>query len=174
MPTNGLLAFQHHGQVCFSAERIVVMESIADKFIDLLKQKALEFPQQQGVNTRIVNIAYNMLVEAQEKGAEFILGKPEKLSEYSLAPVLLMKTTRDMKIWDEESFGPSATVIIVQNDEELIEVVNQSSYGLDAYLHTRDMKRAVDIAQQLEVGRVRVNNPAHEGLILWYCHMSLC
>lgn len=123
----------------------------------------MEFPQGQGVNTRIVKNSYDMLVDAESKGAKFILGKPEYINETTLAPALLTNVTKDMKIWDEESFGPSATVIIVEDDEEAIRVVNESSYGLDAFVHTRDMKRALYMARQLEVGKLRVNGTTHEG-----------
>ncbi|KAJ9613288.1 hypothetical protein H2200_003230 [Cladophialophora chaetospira] len=155
-------ALIHHGQVCFSTERIVVMQSVADQFIALIKDKAMAYQQGSGVNTNIVNNSYNFLVDAKEKGATFILGEPQYCSETSLQVALLTGVNKTMKMWDEESFGPSATVIIVKNDAELVEVVNESSYGLDAFLHTKDMKRALAIARQLEVGRVRVNNPAHE------------
>ena len=156
-------AFTHHGQVCFSTERILVIQSVADKFIELLKIKALEFPQTLGVSSKIVKNAFDTLVDAKDKGARFILGEPERLSEISLAPTLVTGVTKEMRIWDEETFGPSATVIIVENDADIIDIVNESNYGLDAFLHTRDMNRAVNIARQLEVGRVRVNSPAHEG-----------
>lgn len=153
----------NHGQVCFSCERIIIQRKVADKFVNLLKQKAVEFPQAQGVNTRIVSNAYNMLVDAESKGAKFILGKPKYLNETTLAPTLLTNVTKEMKIWDEESFGPSATIIIVGDDDEAIRVVNESSYGLDAFVHTRDMKRALYMARSLEVGKMRVNGTTHEG-----------
>ena len=139
---------------------------MADKFIALLKTAALNHPPSRGVNARIVRNSYDMLADAESKGAKFILGKPEYLSETSLAPVLVTGVTKDMKMWDEETFGPSTTVIVVENDEQAIDTVNESNYGLDAILFTRDMKRAVDMANELEVGRVRVNGTAHEGKFL--------
>jgi acyl-CoA reductase-like NAD-dependent aldehyde dehydrogenase len=153
----------NHGQVCFSCERVIIQRKIAEKFLELLKQKATEFPQAQGVNTRIVENAYNLLLDAELKGAKFILGRPEYLNETALAPVLVTDVTKDMKMYDEESFGPSATVIIVEDDEEAIKVANETSYGLDAFVHTKDMKRALYMARELEVGKLRVNGTTHEG-----------
>lgn len=143
------------------------MESVAAAFIGLLKQKAREYPLSCGVNARVVKNSYDMLKDAEKKGAEFVFGGPEYLTETSLAPVLLTGVTKDMSISDEESFGPSASIFVVKDDSELIIVVNDSVYGLDAFLHTRDMTRAVNIAVNLEVGRVRVNSAAHEGM--WLC-----
>lgn len=156
----------HHGQVCFSCERIIVQRKVASRFVELLKQRAIEFPQAQGVNTRIVSNAYSILVDAESKGAKFILGKPEYLNEHTLAPALLTNVTKDMKVYDEETFGPSATVIIVEDDKEAIKVANESSYGLDAFVHTHDMKRALYMARQLEVGKLRVNGTTHEGKLM--------
>lgn len=156
----------HHGQVCFSCERIIVQRKVADKFINLLKQKAAGFPQAQGINTRIVSNAYNILVDADSKGAKFIFGKPEYVNETTLAPALVTNVTKEMRIWDEETFGPSATVVIVDDDDDAIRVVNESSYGLDAFIHTKDMRRALYMARRLEVGKLRVNGTTHEGKLL--------
>lgn len=141
------------------------MRSVADSFIDLVKKKTLQWPQTHGVNARIVRTSYEMLTDAQSKGAEFILGKPEYLSETSLTPAILTGVTKEMKIWDEESFGPSTTVVVVDDHQQAIRVVNESNYGLDTILFTKDMKRAIEIAQELQVGRIRVNSVAHEGTL---------
>ena len=159
--------------MCFSTERIIVLKSVADEFLALLKQHVLQFPQHHGVNERIVQNAHEMLSEANDKGAKFLLGKPEYLSKSSLAPCILTDVTSDMKIWDEETFGPSTTIIVCNNDDEAIAIVNQSKYGLEAAVFTRNMQRALSVARQLEVGRVRVNGSPHEGeyrdCFLW-CH----
>jgi acyl-CoA reductase-like NAD-dependent aldehyde dehydrogenase len=160
MPTP---AFNHHGQICFSTERIIVLQSIAEPFIDLLKKKALEWPQSHGVTAQIVKTSYELLVDAQAKGANFILGQPEYRSETSLTPAILTGVTKDMKVWDEESFGPSTTVIVVEDYQHAVRIVNESNYGLDAILFTKDMRKAIQIAQDLQVGRVRVNSVSHEG-----------
>lgn len=139
-------AFMHHGQVCFSTERIVVEKSISDEFIALLKQRASEWPQDYGVSARIVQTSYNKLVDATSKGATFLLGEPAYISETSLKPAILTNVTKDMDMWDEETFGPSTTVRIVDNEQQAIEVVNESNYGLDAFLFTRNMNKAVEIA----------------------------
>lgn len=68
-----------------------------------------------------------------------------------------------MRIWDDESFGPSTTIIVVEDHRQAIRVVNESNYGLDAIVFTKDMGKAVELAQELQVGRVRVNSVAHEG-----------
>lgn len=104
-----------------------------DKFIKLLMQKALEFPLAVGVRTKIFNNAYSILLDAQDKGVRFIFGKPEPKSEISLAPVLVTGVTKDMKIWDEETFRSSASIFVERSDAEAIDLVNAPNYGLDAF-----------------------------------------
>jgi acyl-CoA reductase-like NAD-dependent aldehyde dehydrogenase len=152
-----LIAFMHHGQICFSTERIIVIKSVASEFIDLLKQKAMKFAPGYGATESLVQKAYEKLTDAEAKGATFIFGKPEYTAHCSLHPVLLAGLTKDMLIWDEETFGPSASVHIVESDEEAIALVNDTQYGLNAALHTNNMHRAITIARQLEVAQVHVN-----------------
>lgn len=179
-----LLALINHGQVCFSTERVLVERSIAEKFIALLKDKACEWPQDHAVNARIIKASYDKLADAKAKGATFILGDAEYFSETALKTVILTDVTKQMEMWDEETFGPSTTIRIVKNEEEAIEVVNESQYGLDAQIFCRDMKKALDIAGRLEVGRVRVNSSGHERkslltimsvqmLTRWYSYISI-
>lgn len=151
------IAFMHHGQICFSTERIIVIKSVASKFIDLLKQKAKKYDPGYGATETLVQKAYEKLKEAEVKGATFIFGKPGYAAHCSLHPVLLTGLTKDMSIWDEETFGPSASVHIVESDEEAIALANDTQYGLNAALHTSNMHRAITIACQLEVGQVHVN-----------------
>lgn len=63
-----------------------------------------------------------------------------------------------MIIYDEESFGPSVSLYIVKDDREAIELVNASSYGLNAAVHAQNMTRGIDISRALEVGQVHINN----------------
>lgn len=79
-----------------------------------------------------------------------------------MKPAILTDITEDMDMYDEETFGPSTTVRIVENEQQAIDIVNESSYGLDAFLFTKSMSKAVEIAGRLQVGRVRVNAAGHE------------
>ena len=102
-----LAAFLHHGQICFSTERIIVLEEVAGKFIELLKQKAAGFAPGSGVSEAVVRKAYERLVEAEEKGARFICGGPKYATHSGLVPTILTGVTEDMSIFDTETFGPS-------------------------------------------------------------------
>ena len=153
-----LAAFMHHGQICFSTERVIVLESIAETFTEMLQQKAQKFAPGSGVSKEIVSRAQDRLSEAQKKGANFILGDPSYKSPVELCPTIVTGVTRDMSLFDTESFGPTVSVYVVKDDEEAITVANDSLYGLNASIHTTNMSRAITIARRLEFGQVHINS----------------
>jgi acyl-CoA reductase-like NAD-dependent aldehyde dehydrogenase len=102
--------------------------------------------------------AYDVLVDAQEKGAKFLLGGPEYLSPTSLKPTLVANVPREARIWDEETFGPSASVYVAEDDDDAITKANDSSYGLNAAVHSKSWEHAYSVATQLEYGQVHINN----------------
>lgn len=152
-------ATMHHGQICFSTERIIVQRSVAEKFIPILKAAMESIPN---AGTAVDDVgakhAYDVLVDAKERGATFLVGEPKYLGTNSLKPVLVTDVTPKLRIWDEETFGPSATVYVVDTDEDAIEQANDSAYGLSAAVHSQNWERAYKMGRQLEYGQVQVNN----------------
>ncbi|KAJ5803434.1 ALDH-like protein [Penicillium pulvis] len=151
-------AYLHHGQLCFSTERIIVLESVAEEFKKHLIKEAESFRITDGVSPRIVEACQEKLIDAKEKGATFLVGKPEKMGVAKLHPTILMGLTKSMTLWNEESFGPSAALFIARDDEHSIELANDSKYGLNAAIHTKDFNRAWVMTQELEFGQVHTNN----------------
>ena len=128
-------ALMHHGQICFSTERIIVHKSVSEEFKKLIKA-AYEKNSSisgQGVTEGIVAHAHDVLIDAQNQGAEFLIGGPEYVnrdSKASLKPSLIFQPSKDARIRDEETFGPSASMYEVSSDEEAINLANDSSYGM--------------------------------------------
>jgi acyl-CoA reductase-like NAD-dependent aldehyde dehydrogenase len=102
--------------------------------------------------------AYDLLIDAKEKGAEIIVGGPEYLSETSLKPTLITNVSRDARIRDEETFGPSASVYIAEDDDDAISQANDSAYGLNCAVHSTSWEHAYNVAKQLEYGQVHINS----------------
>ncbi|KAL5321345.1 hypothetical protein ACEPPN_009301 [Leptodophora sp. 'Broadleaf-Isolate-01'] len=152
-------AFNHHGQVCFSTERVYVVKEVAERFISLLKDQAKKFPAGGAVTQQGAQTAIEKLIDAEQKGAQFLLGGAKFLDEAaaSLVPSIITNVTKDMVIFDEESFGPSISVYVVEDQKEALRLVNGSDYGLVGAVHTMDMHRGVQIAKQMEVGIAHVN-----------------
>jgi acyl-CoA reductase-like NAD-dependent aldehyde dehydrogenase len=65
--------------------------------------------------------------------------------------------SRDARIFDEETFGPSATVYIAEDDDDAVEKANDSAYGLNAAVHSKSWEHAYRIAKRLEYGQVHIN-----------------
>ncbi|KAF2109817.1 Aldehyde/histidinol dehydrogenase, partial [Lophiotrema nucula] len=152
-------AILDHGQLCFSTERILVHKSIYDAFIPLLVKAMNAIPSAGDAVTRqSAKHAYEVLQDAEAKGAKFLCGGLEYLSETSLKPTLVANVSPSARIWDEETFGPSASVYTFEDDEDAIAKANDSAYGLNAAVHSKSWEHAYKIAARLEYGQVHINN----------------
>jgi acyl-CoA reductase-like NAD-dependent aldehyde dehydrogenase len=164
------VGLQNGGQDCGSIERVYVVESIADEFVKKLSDAAarLSIPAPGDDLTTaavgpLVTPAQLQLVEdhvadALEKGATVVTGgKPTGQGLWHQMTVL-DHCTADMRCIKEETFGPIFPVVRVKDAEEAIALANQSDYGLNASVWTRDVKRGEAIGKRLHCGSVFVNN----------------
>ncbi|KAE9372002.1 ALDH-like protein [Stipitochalara longipes BDJ] len=150
-------AYMHHGQICYGTERIILMKGIADDFITILKKKASSFDVGLPVTASMAKGAHDKLLDAQSKGAKFLLGGPQYGEKHALVPTIVTGVTKDMIMWNEETFGPSVAVFVVDSDEEAIDLVNNTPYGFSTSIHTTNLMRALNISKELDVGQVQVN-----------------
>ncbi len=146
-------AFVHQGQICFSTERIIVVKEVVDDFIvELKKQK---FEGGSAVSKSITKHAHDLVEDAR---GTFILGD-NSFAGGGLTPTIITGIAESAKIRDEETFGPSATLYVVENADEAVKLANESAYGLSATIHTKDMLLALKMARELDYGQVHVNAP---------------
>ena len=155
-------AVLHHGQICFSTERIIVHKNVAKQFQEILVKVISNEQGGTAVHAGIAEKAQSILQDAKDKGAEFLVGGPEMAVKNGLKPSIVLvdpKTPKDaLKIVDEETFGPSASLYVVDSDEEAVKLANASSYGLNATIHSENMERALKMGRELEYGQVHVNS----------------
>lgn len=157
------------GQSCIAAKRFIVVESVRKPFEALLVQKMQEHrmgdPLQEGTTVgplarRDLRDALHDQVQASiTKGARLLLGGtiPDRPGAY-YPPTVLTDVTKGMPAYDEETFGPVAAVISVQDEAQAIQVANDSPFGLGAAIFTNNGPRGERIAvEQLEVGCCFVN-----------------
>jgi len=167
---NGILFNQ--GQVCSAGSRIFVQEGIYDEFVSALKEKfesvKVGLPWEEGVqmgaqiNERQLNKILEYVEIGQKEGARLVTGgyqvKENGLGNgVFMAPTLLADATNDMRIAQEEIFGPVATVIKFKTEEEVIALANDSEYGLGGGVWTKDLNTALRVARKVETGRMWVN-----------------
>ncbi|HWT91850.1 MAG TPA: aldehyde dehydrogenase [Solirubrobacteraceae bacterium] len=158
-------AFMNSGQICMSTERIVVDASVADALGSKLAERASALtvgdPRDPGtmIGPVITPGARDRIVEliedARAKGASVLCGGTAEGS--LIAPTVLAGVTPEMRIYAEESFGPVVTMVTVEGDEEAVRVANDTDYGLSAAVFSRDVPRAMGVAERIESGICHVN-----------------
>jgi aldehyde dehydrogenase (NAD+) len=159
-------AFFHQGQICMSVERVIVENSIAGEFAERLAAKAQQLkigdpkdPQTvigPMINNDQLQLVDDHVSDAVAQGAWVLSGGKARGRCYEAT--VLSGVTRDMRIFKEETFGPVAPVIAVENVEEAIDVANDSIYGLSSGVITNDLQKAFYIAERLESGMVHIND----------------
>ncbi len=170
----------NQGQVCCAGSRIFVQEEIYDEFVGKLVEafKAvkvgdpMKMETQMGsqINRKQLDKIMGWVEEAKKEGAKVAVGgEPAKIPGFEkgafMQPTLLVDATNDMKVAQNEIFGPVACVIKFKTEEEVIAMANDSEYGLGGAVWTRDINRALRVARAVHTGRMWVNTynelPAH-------------
>jgi len=160
-------AFSHAGQSCISIQRILVHEDVADDFTARLvaHTRALRVGDPLDPETDVGPLissgdrdrVKDWIGEAVEAGAELLAGGDLVDEGRCLAPTLLGSPPRDAKVWREEIFGPVATIDRYADFSQALEMANDSKFGLQAGVFTRDVGRALEAANALEFGGVLIN-----------------
>ncbi len=162
----------NQGQVCCAGSRVFVYEDIYDQFIEdavkAFNKVKVGLPwntdTQMGaqINEGQVHKILGWIEEAKTEGAKVACGG-ERAVDGELAkgcfmkPTLLVDVTNDMKVAQEEIFGPVACVIKFKNEDEVIRMANDNRYGLGGAVWTRDLNRAIRVCLSIETGRMWVN-----------------
>ncbi len=164
-------AFHMSGQVCTSAERFFVVESVHDAFVEKFAAEAKRLRIGNGLSRAEIgplvsgaarSKVIRLVEDARAKGATVVLGGKIPDSEplgWFYEPTILTGCTPDMAIMREECFGPVAAIMKVKDFEEAIERANDSEFGLGASVFTTSLEEAMEAADRLEAGMVWVNNP---------------
>lgn len=130
---------------------------MAEKLITELRKIASGWTPVDGVNERMVGNALDLIKDAATKGCQFVVGGATSVRPSALQPSVLTQVTDDMSIFDSESFGPSVCLFTVATEDEAVKLANNTTYGLNAAVHSQDIGRALRVARQLECGTVWVN-----------------
>ena len=161
--------FSNCGQTCISAERIYVVESIADKFIGLVKTKTEELnvgPDKTNsdvgalVSEQQQEVVMSHIKEAVSGGADILSGGEDlsAVGGYFIKPAVLEVYNESSNIMTRETFGPEICIMRVKDAEEAIKKANSSGYGLSASVFTKKKKRGEDVAKQIKAGSVCIND----------------
>lgn len=162
----------NQGQVCCAGSRVFVHEDIYDKFLEdavkafnNVKVGVSWDPETQmgsQINERQLEKILSYVEIGKQEGARLICGG-ERITDGKLAkgcfmrPTLLADVTNDMRVAQEEIFGPVACILKFRDEDEVIRMANDNAYGLGGAVWTRDLNRAIRVSRGIETGRMWVN-----------------
>ena len=160
--------FRNNGQTCVCANRIYVQTGVYKKFAEKLKLAVSELKVGDGfdpkttlgplIGSNAVKKVNSHIEDAISKGAETIYcGTGEKEDGNFINPTILTGVTKNMRVATEETFGPLAPLFEFSTVEEVIELANDTIFGLASYFYAKDLSRVYQVAEALEYGIVGVN-----------------
>ncbi len=157
------------GQSCIAAKRLIVIESIQNQFIDLLKSKIKKYTLGDPLDSNILcgplarkdlrDKLHEQVQRSIHKGAQLITGgEIPPLEGFYYPPTILINIKKGMPAYDEELFGPVISIISAKNEEEAIKIANDTNYGLGSGIFTQDIQKAEKIAaEKIQAGSCSIN-----------------
>jgi len=161
--------FSNSGQLCISMERMYIQESVYDEFLDRFLERVRGMRLVAGVGWgadmgSLISQAQLDTVDAHVRdavanGATVLTGgRPRSdLGPYIYEPTVLADVTDAMTVYREETFGPVVSLYRFATEEEAVAMANDTQYGLNASIISRDTRHAAVLAQQLRAGTVNIN-----------------
>ncbi|MDB4954559.1 MAG: gabD [Myxococcales bacterium] len=163
--------FRNTGQTCVGANRFILEQRIADDYTGRLCKAIGKLVTGRGsdpgvdlgplIDDAAVAKVKRLVEDAIGKGARVLYGGAPSGKTRLVPPIVLGGITSEMQLWREEIFGPVVALRVARDEQEAIDLANDTEYGLVAYFYARDGARQVRVAEALEVGMVGVN----EGLV---------
>ncbi len=158
-------AYTNAGQVCISAQRLIVVDSVREELIETMKPKVEslkagdQLSEETGIGPMVrESEAYrveNWIQEAVGDGARVVCGGEREGAV--MQPTLLDGATSDMRVCREELFGPAVSVMSISDIDEAIRLANDTEFGLSAGLFTKDIDAAVRFAREVDSGNIHIN-----------------
>jgi acyl-CoA reductase-like NAD-dependent aldehyde dehydrogenase len=160
-------AFFNAGQTCVSVERVYVVDSVYDQFVDAVVRDVERLKMGAGdgydfgslIDDSQVAVTARHVDDALAKGARALTGgkRPDGAGSF-YPPTVLIDVDHSMMCMTEETFGPTLPIMRVANADEAIRQANDSPFGLSAAVFSKDVERAKKVAVQLDCGAVNVND----------------
>ncbi|MBH2033613.1 NAD-dependent succinate-semialdehyde dehydrogenase [Pseudomonas putida] len=160
--------FRNAGQTCVCANRFFIQDGIYDRFVEKFAARIKSLVVGEGtqagvevgpmIDAKALAGVEALVVAAREAGARVVAGgKPHALGGAFYEPTLLADVTADMRVAQEEIFGPVAPLFRFSSENEVVALANATEFGLACYLYARDLGRVWRVSEALEYGMVGVN-----------------
>ena len=165
-------SFIASGQMCLAAERVLVFDHIYDEFVRKVQDITLRLRQGAPLSGKLVDvgamtmpgqveIVERLVKDAIEKGVSLKAGggrARQKPSKHYFEPTILADVTPDMRIMQDETFGPVMVIVRVRDEDEAIRLANATEYGLSSSVFSKDPARARRIADRIVAGSTCIND----------------
>jgi len=156
-------AFYNNGQSCCAVERIYVHEKVYDQYIDEFVKEVKSWkaglPNEEGIyigplsRNEQLNLLETQVTDALNKGATILTGGQKINGKgYFFEPTVLVNVNHTMAVMKDESFGPVIGIMKVKSDEEAIQLMQDTEYGLTAAVYSADKRKAENILKQINAG----------------------
>ena len=161
--------FRSSGQTCVCANRLYVHQDVLEDFTKRLIARVQSFKLGRGidegithgplVNAAAVEKVKNHVADAIKKGGQLRYGGavPADTSGYFYQPTIITNANKDMLLATDETFGPLAAIFAFSSEDEVIEMANDTEFGLAGYFFSENINRVLRVAQRLECGMLGVN-----------------
>jgi succinate-semialdehyde dehydrogenase/glutarate-semialdehyde dehydrogenase len=166
--------FANAGQTCSGIERTYVVRDVADRFLDGVVRETerltvgdpMQWTTETGpmVSEDQFGVVSELVDDALANGAERVTGGPREIPGFSgkfIAPTVLTGVTPEMRIMQEEIFGPVLPIVTVDSEEQALEQANDSRFGLGSSIWTRDRLKGERMARRVESGMVWINDHSY-------------
>ena len=164
-----LCKFRNNGQTCVCANRIYVQSGVYDTFAEKLAARVQKMKVGDGleagtdlgplINAEAIAKVQEHIADATAKGGQVVMGGGEPVQGPGnfLPPTIVTGVTQDMAVAQEETFGPLAPLFKFDSEDDVIEMANDTIFGLASYFYAKDLSRVYKVAEALEYGIVGVN-----------------
>ncbi|MCD1265415.1 succinate-semialdehyde dehydrogenase (NADP(+)) [Shinella sumterensis] len=160
--------YRNNGQTCVCANRLYVQAAVYDAFAEKLAARVSTLKVGDGfeqdvaagplITVKAVEKVEEHIADALEKGARIAVGgKLDERGGLFFQPTVLTGVTSEMKVAREETFGPVAPLFKFETEDDVIELANDTEFGLASYFYAKDMSRVFRVAEALEYGMVGIN-----------------
>lgn len=160
--------YGHSGQTCISVQRVYVQSQVYDKFVkiftDLVNQLKVGNPLEDStdmgplIDKESCTKTLEWMNDAVKNGAKILTGGKSKENNNLVDPIVLAETKAEMLVVCQEVFGPIVSVMKYETLDDAVEAMNDSRFGIQAGVFTKDLEVAFKLARQIDVGGVIVND----------------
>lgn len=154
-------AFSYSGQRCTAQKMVVVIKELQKGLEEAVLTKAKSLGLSPLINAQAADYIESLKQDALDNGAKILLEGTR--SGNKMSPTIMTEVTDKMRLYKEEQFGPILPIVVVSDTKSAINIINNSSYGLQASIYTQDIDLAFKVANQLEVGTVQINGKSDRG-----------